>query len=292
MKALVPSSIGTVGFDLGKTLWLWGLLPAAVVGIVVVTPTLAAISLLLTIWCLCLGHSVGLHRGVIHKTWRGPRIVELALFEGFALTGLGGPLSWVRLHAVRDYWQNQRDCPDYFAYRHGLARDFIWNLHLRFEPADDRALVRLPAGALDDPYLRFLEATWPLHSLALALVLLATLGPDAVAVVVGARVVAGILGHWFVGYAAHVWGEQVHVVDGASESGRNLWALGVLSFGEGFHNHHHAFGGSARMGLRWWEFDLGYVLLRAMGVVGLAHDISAADIDGDITTFSAVPSRA
>ncbi len=281
MRELVSSSIGSVRFDLGKTLWLWGLMPAAIVGVVVVTPQLAAISVALTVWCLCLGHSVGLHRGVIHRSWRGPRVVELLMFEGFALTGLGGPLSWVRLHADRDYWQNQSDCPDLFAYRHGLLRDFWWNLHLRFVAADDRSLVRLPPGALNDPYLRFLEKTWPLHTLALAVVLLVTLGADAVAVVVGTRVVVGIIGHWFVGYAAHVWGDLDHVVRGASESGRNIWLLGVVSFGEGFHNNHHAFGGSARMGLRWWQLDVGYLLLRGLGALGLARDIAVAVVDDD-----------
>jgi len=173
-------------------------------------------------------------------------------------------LSWARLHAVRDYWQNQAECPPYFAYRHSMARDFCWNLHLRFIASDARAEQRLPADVLNDRWLTLLEHSWPLHVLVSALVLAWLGGPDAVAVCIGLRVAGGILGHWAIGYATHVWGEQLHVIEGASESGTNLWLLGVISFGEGFHNNHHAHPHSARMGMKWFEFDLGWYAVCAM----------------------------
>jgi fatty-acid desaturase len=273
---LVEPSLGRVRFDVVKALWLWGMLvPGAVVGLAVVTPGLVAVSLGLAFLTLCVGHSVGLHRGVIHDTYRARPMVRVVLAELFVLSGLGGPLSWARLHAVRDYWQSQPDCPRLFAYRHGLVRDFGWNLHLRYEAADDRALAKLPRGAatLDDAWLRFLEKTWPLHHLGLALVVLVVGGPDAVAVCVCSRTACGILGHWFVGYAAHAWGERRFVVEGATESGTNVWWLGVLSFGEGFHNNHHAHPWSARMGLRTHELDVGWLVLRALAFAHVVRDV-------------------
>ena len=272
---LVPAEIGRVRFDLGKTLWLWGMaVPGLALGLPAATPATLAASLALAFLTLCVGHSVGLHRGVIHQTYEARPAVRGALAYLFVLTGLGGPLSWARLHAVRDYWQNRADCPRYFAYRHGLARDFIWNLHLRFEPADDRALARLPPGITGDRWLRFLERTWPLHVLALSLAIIAVAGPGAVAVCVCARTAAGITGHWFVGYAAHAWGERRYAVPGAAESGTNIWLLGVMSFGEGFHNNHHAFPQSARMGLRPHEIDLGYASLCVLRALGLVSGIT------------------
>jgi stearoyl-CoA desaturase (delta-9 desaturase) len=224
------------------------------------------------------GHSVGLHRGVIHRTYEAHPVTRGALAYLFVLTGLGGPLAWARLHAVRDYWQNRADCPRYFAYQHSLARDFVWNLHMRFVPNDDRAAARLPAGVLEDPWLRFLERTWPLHVLGLAAVVWATLGVDAVLVCVCARTAAGILGHWFIGYAAHAWGERRFVVPGATESGTNVWVLGVISFGEGFHNNHHAFPRSARMGLARGEVDVGFWVLRVLSSLGLVWELRAEPI--------------
>jgi stearoyl-CoA desaturase (delta-9 desaturase) len=275
-EPLVPPEIGRVRFDLGKTLWLWSMaLPGLAIGIPSATPPALAASSVLGFLTLCLGHSVGLHRGIIHRTYEAPRAVRNALAYLFVLGGLGGPLSWARLHAVRDYWQNHTGCPRYFAYRHSMARDFIWNLHLRFEPADARADHRLPPDVLGDPWLRFLERTWPLHNLGLALVVLAVLGPGAVAVCVCARVAASITAHWFIGYAAHVWGERRFQIAGAAESGTNIWLLGVLSFGEGFHNNHHALPGSARMGMRARDLDLGWLAIRALEQLRLVRGVTA-----------------
>lgn len=274
----VPEEVGRVRVDPVKVLWMWGMILAgAAVGLPALNGRLAALSLVLTFLTLCLGHSVGLHRGFIHRSYDAAPAVRGALAWLFVLTGLGGPLSWVRLHAVRDYWQNRAVCPPYFAYSHGLLLDFFWNLHCRFEPADDRALSRLPDGILQDRWLRFLEATWPLHVLALAVAIGAALGPEAVAVAVCLRTAGGIFGHWFVGYAAHAWGEQPYLVVGARESGTNLKLLGVLSFGEGFHNNHHAFPWSARMGLTRWQLDLGYLALRALEKLRVVRNVRAGD---------------
>ena len=275
-EPLVPPEIGRVRFAAGKTLWLWGMaIPGLAIGLPAATPTTLVVSLVLAFLTLCVGHSVGLHRGIIHRTYEAHPIVRGALAYLGALSGLGGPLTWARIHAVRDLWQNRADCPRYFAYDHSLARDFLWNLHLRFEPADDRADARLPPDLLRDPWLRFLERTWPLHVLALAAAVLAALGPGGVAACVCARTAASITGHWLVGYAAHAWGERRHVIPGAKESGTNVWLLGVLSFGEGFHNNHHAFPRSARMGMRPAELDLGWLVILAFERLGLVRAVSA-----------------
>jgi stearoyl-CoA desaturase (delta-9 desaturase) len=250
-------------------------IPGLVIGIPSVTPTTLIVSLILTFLTLCVGHSVGLHRGIIHRTYETGRVVKGTLAYLFVLSGLGGPISWARLHAIRDFWQNRSDCPRYFAYGHSIARDFIWNLHLRFEPVDDRADNRLPADVLHDPWLQFLERTWPLHILVLAIAIRATMGPGAVAVCVCARTAASILGHWGVGYAAHAWGERRFILPGAAESGTNVWILGLLSFGEGFHNNHHAFPTSARMGMRSGEFDLGWLVIRVLERLSLVRRVCA-----------------
>ncbi len=274
IKGLVPETVGRVRLDPVRALWFWSMVAGGLVwGLPALSPALTALALTLTLLTLCLGHSVGLHRGIIHRAYDCSPLLRGFLAWIFVLSGLGGPLSWARLHAVRDYWQNREDCPRFFAYDHGLLRDFFWNLHCRFEPVDDRAEGRLPGDVLRDPWLRFLEATWPLHVLALAIVLGATLGAGAVAVCVCARSAAGIAGHWFVGYAAHAWGERPHRIAGAKESGTNLRLLGVLSFGEGFHNNHHAFPRSARMGLRPGQFDLGWAAVRVLRGLDLVRDV-------------------
>jgi fatty-acid desaturase len=264
-------AIGRVRFDAAKAAWLWTMIGLGAVGVVVATPAAIAVALALHVIALGLGHSVGLHRGTIHRSYRAGPITRGALVYLSVLTGLGGPLTWARLHAVRDYWQNQPACPAYFRYRHSLARDFVWYLHGRFEPADRRAEHRLPPDLLADRWLGFLERSWPLHVLGLALVISAWLGPAAVATVIGTRTAVGFLGHWFIGYAAHRWGAQPYAIEGAPESGTNVWLLGVLSFGEGFHNNHHRYPASPRMGLRWCELDLGFAAIRALAAARLVQ---------------------
>jgi stearoyl-CoA desaturase (delta-9 desaturase) len=275
MDPTMDPAVGRVRFDAAKAAWLWTMIGTGAVGAMVATPAAVAVAAVLHVITLCIGHSVGLHRGTIHRAYRAGPIVRGALAYLGVLTGLGGPLTWARVHAVRDYWQNQPDCPAYFRYRHSLARDFLWYLHCRFEPRDRRAEHRLPPDLLSDPWLGFLERTWPLHALALALALAASLGPGTAAMIVGTRTALGFLGHWFIGYAAHRWGSQRFVIAGAPESGTNVWLLGVLSFGEGFHNNHHRYPASARMGLRWYELDLGYGVIRLLAALGLVQDVQA-----------------
>jgi stearoyl-CoA desaturase (delta-9 desaturase) len=58
-----------------------------------------------------------------------------------------------------------------------------------------------------------------------------------------------------------------------NEDSRNLWWVGLLAWGEGWHNTHHAFPRSARHGLEWWELDATWILIRALAALGLATDI-------------------
>src|SRR5207245_531983 len=75
---------------------------------------------------------------------------------------------------------------------------------------------------------------------------------------------------WLVNSATHLWGYRSH---NTRDDSTNLWWVALLTLGEGWHNNHHAFPRSARHGLRWWEVDLTYLLIRLLGLVGLAKQI-------------------
>ncbi len=290
-EPLVPAELGRVRFDAGKAMWLWGMaVPGVIVGVPGLTARTFAASMAMAFVTLCVGHSVGLHRGIIHGSYRAHPITRGVLGYLMVMSGLGGPLAWVRVHALRDHWQSRADCPRYFAYDHSLLRDFWWNLHLRFEPTPQsaaRAEAKLPKWILEDRWLRLLERTWPLHVLALALGIAAVAGPAAVATCVCARAAVGIIGHQVVTYAGHTWGTPRFVNEGAKENGRNLWLLGVLSFGEGFHNNHHAYPGSARMGVRRHELDLGWWVIWLLERARLVHEVAAWHRRGDSGAITA-----
>ena len=69
---------------------------------------------------------------------------------------------------------------------------------------------------------------------------------------------------------AHRWGSRRFAT---RDNSRNNWLLALITFGEGWHNNHHHFPGSARQGFRWWELDLTYYVLRAMAALGLVWDL-------------------
>ena len=75
---------------------------------------------------------------------------------------------------------------------------------------------------------------------------------------------------WLVNSATHVWGYRTHQT---RDNSTNLWWVALLTYGEGWHNNHHAFQTSARHGMRWWEIDMTYMALRLMSMVGLVHSL-------------------
>lgn len=265
--------LGTLHLSPAKLLWFSTMLiPGVLLGIPALSFELSAIAGLLTFATLCFGHSVGLHRGLIHQSFSMKRPVHTILLFLDSLSGLGGPITWARIHAERDHWQKRQDCPQNFSYDNGMLRDFIWNLGYHYESPDKGEEKDLPDGLLQDWWMIFFQRTWLIHLALLTLLLWWTLGLDAVFVCICLRSAFAILGHWIVGYAAHNWGQRPYSLV-ASETGTNLGLLGVLSFGEGFHNNHHAYPRSARMGFYWYQFDLSWQVIRAGAALGLFSSV-------------------
>jgi stearoyl-CoA desaturase (delta-9 desaturase) len=227
-----------------------------------------------------------LHRGIIHGSYRCSKLLRGVLVYLFVHTGIGGPISWIRLHHVRDYHQNAARCPRYFRYEHSAARDYFWNLHLRFVPRDFSPYA-IPQADERDAWLSFLERTWPLHIIALGVLLWLTCGAGVALVCVPLRVAVSVLGHWYIGFRAHKSGGVRYALDGSAETGKNLPLLGVVSFGEGFHNNHHANPSSARMGEGRYEVDLGWYLVLVLESLGLVSDVQATGRTPSVRRFNA-----
>jgi stearoyl-CoA desaturase (delta-9 desaturase) len=276
---------GRVEFAWPKTLWLYANLAAGLAALPYgIGFRSLGLSFLLAFGTLCVGHSVGLHRGIIHRTYETSRTMRRSLVALFAFAGLGGPVSWMRVHFTRDYWQNRLDCPRYFRYEHGMGVDYHWNLHCRFVPADESA-YGIPPEDARDPFLLFFERTWCLWPLILTALVALIWGPAVAGVACCLRVATGILGHWFIGFVSHKIGYVRYGVKDASAEGRNVFFLGVASFGEGFHNNHHAFPSSARMGVKWYELDAGWWVVLVLEKTGLIRNVKAWHREG----FSAKP---
>jgi fatty-acid desaturase len=227
---------------------------------------------------LLVGHSVGMHRMMIHRTFRCRKPVERLLIYVGVLVGLSGPFGVIRIHDTRDWAQRQPRCHDFFAHRRPLWLDLFWNLACRFEFEQPPRLTIEPNLA-DDPWYRFFERTWRLHQLLLAVALYLVGGWSWVVWGVAVRIIASSAGHWTVTYFCHNPGAGRWRVRGACVQAANLPGLGFITHGECWHNNHHAFPESARIGLEPGQTDPGWWLIRTLQRLGLAFEVGVPRAD-------------
>ena len=121
-----------------------------------------------------------------------------------------------------------------------------------------------------DPVHRWIEKTSTVHTFVLGAFLLALGGLPWLVWGLFFRTAFVYHGTWFVNSAAHLWGYQSY---NTNEGSTNNWWVAIVSYGEGWHNNHHAYLHSAAHGLRWWEVDITYATIRVLGWLRLATQI-------------------
>ncbi|MFD2262662.1 acyl-CoA desaturase [Lacibacterium aquatile] len=263
---------GRVRWDPVHSLWNGGMM--------VVTVIFAPLSfswsalmvfLLLTGASLLLGHSVGFHRRLIHRSFECPKWLEYTLVWVGTCVGMGGPFWMIRTHDLRDWAQRQPLCHDYLAHRRPMFKDAWWQMHCRLE------LDRPPAFDLgqvgQDRFYRFLERSWMLQQLPITGVLFVCGGWSWVVWGICVRISVSVTGHWFIGHLAHRTGPQTWLVNEAGVQAHDVPWAAIPTMGEAWHNNHHAFPGSARIGLYPSQSDWGYVFIQMLAALGWAWNI-------------------
>lgn len=269
-----------VEFSVIKSLQLWvplGLALYFIPQIVSLPMGFTVVNAALAFLTICLGHCVGLHRQIVHRSYKTPDFMRPVFLLLAALCGFGGPLKWIKFHALRDYWQSQPNAPRAIKYDTGIWADFLVTLHCKVTPRSDFHLSMLPEGLVEDKWVLIFEKAWlPLNLLVAALICFLS-SFEVMVYLVALRAGVGLFMHWLVAYIVHVWGHKTYELEGVSEEGRNQLVLGWLTFGEAYHNNHHKFPWSASAGLRRVEFDLGYVVIKALEKIGLAYDLRLSE---------------
>lgn len=271
---------GTVRWDAGHSLWNGGMLLGALgFAPFFTTPAAVVTGIALTGAMLLLGHSVGFHRLLIHGSFMTTRPLRAFLIWCGTVAGMSGPLWIVRTHDLRDWAQRQPRCHDYLAHRRPMLADAWWQLHCRL---DLESPPRFDIAALEaSPFMRWLERTWMLQQLPVAGVLYVMGGWAFVVWGVFVRVALTVHGHWLVGHLAHRRGPQHWQVADAGVQAHDVPWAGLLTMGEAWHNNHHAYPGSARIGLHEGQSDWGYASIRLLEWAGLAWDVCLpADMPG------------
>lgn len=278
-RAVRDVVVGDVAFHPVKGFWFLGMFAGAIAGAVFFFNLPALLLFVVsTAVVLLFGHSLGSHRKLVHDSYRCPRWLEYTFVYLGVQVGIAGPIGLLRQHEMRDYAQRLPVCHDYL--RHGRAFwiDAWWQLccELRLKHAPEILVEDRVAG---DRFYRWLERTWMAQHLPWAVLFFCWGGWAFVCWGVCARVMAGVFGHWIIGYLAHNHGRVERVVVGAAVQGRNVRFTSLLTMGECWHNNHHAFPGSARLGLRPGEWDPGWWVLSGLERIGL---VSAIRLPADL----------
>lgn len=227
---------------------------------------------------LCLGHSLGMHRRLIHQSYECPKWLEYLFVHFGVIVGLAGPFGMVRTHETRDWAQRQPQCHPYFSHQSSFLKDGFWQIHC------DIVLKHPPIfkeeSILDTQFYRFMEKTWMLQQLPLALILYLIGGVEWVIWGTCLHVAISVTGHWLIGYFAHNSGHRSWHVNGAGVQGYNIKFCGLITMGECWHNNHHAFLGSAKLGLEKGQSDPGWWVLIILSKIGLVKNLKlVADLE-------------
>lgn len=221
---------------------------------------------------ICAGHSVGMHRLLIHRSFRTSKLVERVLVYLGTLVGMAGPFGMIYAHDIRDWAQRQTICHDLYAHRRSFFVDAWWQMHCAVALKHPPAFVIEPEVA-NDGFYRFLERTWMAQQLPWMLLFYLLGGWSWVVWGTAVRISVSLTGHWLIGHFAHRGGHQGWAVDNVAVQGYNIPKAAVVTFGESFHGNHHAFPDSARLGLERGQIDLGWNFIQLLMWLGIASAV-------------------
>lgn len=235
-----------------------------------------------------LGIGMGYHRLLTHRGYKTPKWVEYILTTFATLTLEGGPIFWVATHRIHHQNTDKPGDPH-------SPRDGKWWSHMGWiitgkamHQSTTELAPYVPDLRKDKFHVWISKWHWvPLTTLGIGV--LAVGGWQMVLWAIFLRVTVGLHCTWLVNSATHLWGSKRFATD---DDSRNSFWVAILTFGEGWHNNHHAHAQSARHGLRWYEIDMNWYGIQALRLMGLATDIKLPRLDGRVKEIGVEAPRA
>lgn len=238
-----------------------------------------------------LGVSTGYHRLLAHRSFKTSRLMRNFFAAAGAMAGQGPPLIWTAHHRRHHRVADKPDDPHspYLDGQPGLLGVLkgLWHAHLGWLFDNDLSSepIRYCPDLARDKDVRFISKyflAFVVSGLVLpgliGLALTGTLKGFATGVLWGGLVRFFVSNHitYSVNSIGHYFGRRRFETPDES---RNVAWLSLVSFGESWHNNHHAFPRSATHGMRWWELDISAMIIRGLAAVGLAWDVIVIDAD-------------
>jgi stearoyl-CoA desaturase (delta-9 desaturase) len=229
----------------------------------------------LVLWWVAgsLGVGMGYHRLLTHRSFQTPKAVEYVLTFCGLLALEAGPIAWVVTHRIH---HRHSDAPgDPHTPREGSWWSHMgWVLKGTGQRYDKATCMLYAPDLMKDPVHRRFEKWYYVPLIILGVALLGLGGWSMLFWGVFLRVTFNFHTTWLVNSATHLWGSRRFQTD---DDSRNSWWVALLTWGEGWHNNHHAHPSAARHGFAWYEVDMNWWGIRTLQLLGLAKRIKLVD---------------
>ena len=216
-----------------------------------------------------LGVGMGFHRLLTHRGYKAPKAVEYFLTFCGLLALEGGAINWVVTHRLHHSMTDKPGDPH-------TPRDGKWWSHIGWimrgtaQQHAPSVMRRYAPDLMKDPVHVWLNRLYFVPLIVLGVVLLAVGGWGLMLCGIFLRVTLGLHATWLVNSATHLWGTRRFET---TDDSTNSWWVALLTFGEGWHNNHHAYPRAAKHGLTWYEIDMNWWGISTLKLLGLAKDI-------------------
>jgi fatty-acid desaturase len=236
-----------------------------------------ALAITVALYWMAIGFGIGMgyHRLHTHRSYKVPKWIEYFFAVCGTLTLEGGPIFWVATHRVHHQNSDQPGDP-HTPHDGGFWAHVGWIIFGEAKHNNTQLMSRYAPDLAKDRFYVWLNTYHYVPLVVLGLILLAAGGVQMVLWGVCLRVVVGLHATWLVNSATHMWGSRRFAT---RDDSRNSWWVALLTFGEGWHNNHHAHPTSARHGLAWYELDITWLQIRALQLLGVARSVKVARVN-------------
>jgi fatty-acid desaturase len=223
---------------------------------------------------LSFGIGMGFHRLLTHRSYKIPKSVEYFLTVCGTLALQGGAISWVATHRVHHQFSDKHGDPH-------TPRDGKWWSHLIWMLVGEATncsveeCARYAPDLIKDPVHVWLSKYNYFPLIAVSSLLLIFGGWPFLFWGLFVRVTVALHATWMINSLTHIWGKRRFAT--RDDSRNNSW-VALVTFGEGWHNNHHAHPTSARHGLAWYEIDITWMTIWLLRQLGIAKAVQVASL--------------
>ncbi len=217
-----------------------------------------------------IGICLGYHRLLTHRSFQVPKWLERTITLIGALALQGGPTFWVAGHRMHHLYTEDNEKDPYSAQKGFWWSHMMWLFYPQARFFDRESYRQFAPDIDKDPFYRFLDRHFLLLQVPVGVTLYLLGGWSFV--IYGVFLRAVLLWHstWLINSASHMSGYRTFEPE---DNSRNLWWAAILTYGEGWHNNHHAYPNVAKAGLKWWELDMTWWSIALLKRLGLAKRV-------------------